>query len=68
MGERSKNLFAKTLGADIDLGKTTAEEDDFLKTDRTLEDFKIGLKVPSKLIPKNIKGGVLLTRTTFEMR
>ena len=68
MGERSKNLFAKSLGADIDLKKITKEEKEFLSTKRTLEDFKVGLKVPSKLIPKNIKGGVLLTKTTFEMR
>ena len=34
----------------------------------TLEDFKVGLKVPSKLMPKRIRGGVLLVNTTYEMR
>ena len=35
---------------------------------RTLEDFKIGLKIPGKLMPKRIRGGVLLVDTTYEMR
>lgn len=34
----------------------------------TLKDFKIGLKVGGKLIPKRIKGGVLLVETDYEMR
>lgn len=35
---------------------------------RGLMDFKPGLKVPKKLRPKQVRGGVLLTETTFEMR
>lgn len=35
---------------------------------RSLCDFKIGLKVYGKLLPKRIKGGVLLVETTYEMR
>ena len=31
-------------------------------------DFKIGLKVPGKLQPKRIKGGIVLKDTTYEMR
>ena len=33
-----------------------------------IEDFKIGLSVPGKLVPKRIKGGTLLVETTYEMR
>lgn len=33
-----------------------------------LTDFKVGLKVPGKLVPKRIKGGVLLVDTEYEMR
>ena len=44
------------------------EEQEFLKTKRTLQDFKIGLKVPGKLMPKRIRGGILLVDTTYEMR
>lgn len=35
---------------------------------RTIEDFKIGLKVPGKLSPRRIPGGILLVDTTYEMR
>ena len=37
-------------------------------TKRELEDFKVGLKVPGKLMPKRIRGGVLLVETNYEMR
>lgn len=33
-----------------------------------LTDFKIGLVLPGKLMPRRIKGGILLMETTFEMR
>lgn len=36
--------------------------------DSDITDFKIGLKVHGKLIPKRIKGGVLLVETDYEMR
>ena len=32
------------------------------------EDFKIGLTVPGKLLPKRIRGGVLLVDTNYQMR
>ena len=35
---------------------------------RNYSDFKIGLKVPGKLRPKRIPGGVLLVETSYEMR
>lgn len=35
---------------------------------RTMNDFKVGLKVPGKLLPKRIIGGILLVNTTYEMR
>lgn len=53
----------------------TEEEKEFLfnpetnkPIKRTIKDFKIGLKVPGKLIPKRIPGGVLLVDTFYEMR
>ena len=52
----------------------TDDEKDFLFDDngkpikRTYADFKVGLCVPGKLIPKRIRGGVLLTETPYEMR
>ena len=35
---------------------------------RGFSDFKVGLKVPDKLLPKRIRGGILLVDTTYEMR
>lgn len=51
-----------------DIPKYTEEEIDFFSKRRSLNDFNVGLKVPGKLLPKRIKGGVLLTETTYEMR
>lgn len=70
MPQKCKNLFELSMQGyePLDTDKFTEEELEFLKTKRTLEDFKIGLKVPSKLMPKRIRGGVLLVNTTYEMR
>lgn len=53
----------------------TEEEKEFLfdketqsPIKRTFSDFKVGLKVPGKLMPKRIRGGILLVNTTYEMR
>ena len=35
---------------------------------RDFDDFKVGLKVPGKLRPKRIRGGILLVDTSYEMR
>lgn len=70
MPKKCKKLFEKSMH-DIDTNKLkdyTQEEVDFLKIKRTLKDFKIGLKVPGKLMPKRIRGGTLLVDTTYEMR
>ena len=74
MPKRCKELFVRSMNIDelteeeIKANKYTEEEQEFLSTTRTLEDFTIGLTVPSKLLPKRIKGGVLLVPTTYEMR
>lgn len=70
MPERSKKLFERQL-----LGKSvtkdeqlTDDERKFLSVSRTLADFKVGLRVPDKLIPKRIRGGVVLVDSWYEMR
>lgn len=70
MPQKCKDLFVTSmLGYEPkEDDKYTEDEIKFLKTKRTLEDFKIGLKIPGKLIPKRIRGGVLLVDTTYEMR
>jgi hypothetical protein len=46
----------------------TEEEKEFLRVKRDYSDFTVGLKVPGKLRPKRIRGGVLLVDTYYEMR
>ena len=40
----------------------------FLEKTRTIQDFKAGLEIPGKLVPKHIPGGVLLTPTMYTLR
>ena len=71
MSKKPKKLFELSLNPDYTPSPDEGwnEEDlKFLSKKRTLEDFKIGLKVPGKLIPKRIAGGVILKETTYEMR
>ena len=75
MPERCKQLFNESLlhktresYTDDEWNSFTPEEQDFILTWRDIEDFSVGLTVPSKLIQKNIKGGVILKDTTYEMR
>lgn len=70
MSDRCKDLFKKSL----DGYKPTDDDDyseaerEFLSKKRSIRDFKVGLKVPGKLLPKRIPGGILLVETTYEMR
>lgn len=74
MPERCKELFIEALEHKNTKEDKTPNEIDFLFDDndkpkyKNLTDLKIGLKVPSKLRPKRIPGGVLLVETTYEMR
>ena len=76
MPEKCKKLLAKSITEDYNIAneteeekeKMTNEEKEFLSTKRTLTDFKLGLKVYGKLLPKRIQGGVVLKETTYEMR
>ena len=69
MPDRCKNLLANSIERKMIKGvKYTKEEMDFILKERGLEDFKVGLKVPSKLLPKRIRGGIVLNETTYEMR
>lgn len=68
MPESCKNLLLASMGEREATKKEKEKYGEFLKTKRTLDDFKIGLQIPSKLIPKTIKGGVILAETDFTMR
>lgn len=84
MPSKCKNLFVLSMKGNADINgctesrtgshkEWTEEEKQFLFKDgapikRDLSDFKIGLKVPDKLRPKRMRGGVLLVNTSYEMR
>ena len=78
MPEKCKELFKASM---LQLSKETWEterkeewdkmkedERNFVLTPRSLTDFCVGLIVPGKLVPKRIRGGILLVETTYEMR
>lgn len=71
MPEKCKDLFLKSMEGfypeDDDENYTDADRW-FLKDKRKLEDFDVGIVVPGKLLPKRIRGGVLLTDSMYEMR
>ena len=48
--------------------KMKEDERKFVLTPRSLTDFCVGLIVPGKLVPKRIRGGIILVETTYEMR
>ena len=72
MPDKCKQLFIRTISNDLYDPERDKElpkpEQEFLKQARTIEDFRVGLKVPGKLLPKRIPGGILLKDTTYEMR
>ena len=67
MPESCKDLFLISMGEKEPTEKQKKYED-FYSKHRTLDDFTIGLTIPSKLVPKTIKGGVILTETDFTLR
>lgn len=78
MPQRCKDLFnIRLTGQEPDeetKERYTDEQREFLYDDKgnlkisTLEDFKINLTVPGKLMPKRINGGVLLVESSYCMR
>lgn len=70
MPDKCKKLFDLSMRGyePKESDKYKENELKFLEKKRTIEDFKEGLVVPGKLLPKRIKGGVLLVETSYEMR
>ena len=75
MPERCKRLLADSIQGAVPTDakyddykdKYTEVEFQFVTEHRTLEDFDVGLCVPSKLLPKRIQGGIILQDTTYIM-
>ncbi len=78
MPQKCKDLFSRSMDeseiTEEEIKNYDAEQIRFLfdtngkQIHRTIRDFKIGLKVPGKLVPKRIKGGTLLVSTEYTMR
>lgn len=75
MPKKCKDLFELSMQgtADVDENWSDDEKEFLFDEDnkpivRDYSDFKVGLKVPDKLRPIRIRGGVLLVNTTYEMR
>ena len=70
MPEKCKQLFINSMTPNVKRSYVdyTKEEVEFATTPRTIQDFKVGLIVPGKLLPKRIRGGVLLVDVPYEMR
>lgn len=63
-----KSLLNRSFLGDSENEKDTEQAKEFIKIKRDLKDFKVGLKIPGKLVPKRIHGGVVLIETDFEIR
>lgn len=48
--------------------KLTKEERRFICEPKSMEDFKVGIKIPGKLKPHRIKGGIVLIKEDYIMR
>lgn len=68
MPDRCKDLFLLSMGEKTNLKELTFEELKFAVKDRDIRNFDVGLVVPGKLLPKRIRGGILLVDTLYEMR
>ena len=76
MPEVCKDLFLASMGEEwkdsehkLELKeKTKTKYKDFISKKRTLDDFRVGLTIPAKLLPVTIKGGVVLKDTIFTLR
>lgn len=75
MPKKCKDLFELSMQGTADINENWSDEEKEFLFDkynnpivRDYSDFKVGLKVPDKLRPIRIRGGVLLVNTTYEMR
>lgn len=69
MPEHCKQLFLMSMRElEYNPEDLTETELEFVKTKRTMFDFDAGLIVPSKLLPKIMKGGIVLMDEDYTMK
>lgn len=78
LNDRGKDLFLYSIGDKSTIDRLDAYnkengidfteiEKEFISTKRNITDFKVGIEIPGKLLPKNIKGGIVLIDTFYKM-
>lgn len=71
MSPRCKYLFNMSITGTTPVEsvyKLTEREKDFVSVRRSITDFRQGLRVPGKLMPRQIPGGTVLVETDFTFR
>lgn len=66
--DKCKDLFLASCGVAEPPDKMSDMEREFYEAAHTLDDFRPGLAVPGKLMPKRLPGGVILADTEFVIR
>lgn len=68
MPERSKRYIVRALDGDNITTEDPENVQSFLSHHMEVTDFREGLRVPGKLIPRRIPGGIVLQEVPYEMR
>lgn len=69
MPQKCKDIFVDCVTGKPSSDKYTEDELDFIgKHSFTIEDFKIGIELPGRLMPTRIHGGILLKEDSYRMK
>lgn len=69
MPQKCKDIFVDCVTGKQSSNKYTKDELEFIgKHSFTIEDFKIGIELPGRLMPTRIHGGILLKEDTYRMK
>lgn len=69
MPQKCKDIFVDCVTGKLSSNKYTEDELEFIgKHSFTIEDFKIGIELPGRLMPTRIRGGILLKEDTYRMK
>ena len=69
MPQKCKDIFVDCVTGKQSSNKYTEDELEFIGSHSfTIEDFKIGIELPGRLMPTRIHGGILLKEDTYRMK
>lgn len=75
MPEMCKEIFSRALTKDMRQGKLPDEKyatilkyKDYIEGGKRLSDFKVGLRVPAKLFPRHVRGGIILKEGDYNIK